>query len=62
MIIWQQWVHYCLFYLLAEIKDSLPELNLLFSEAIDAVIDWIVGQAPLLGIMNPIAVISSCKN
>ena len=48
MIIWQQWVHYCLFYLLAEIEDSLPQLNLLLSEAIHTVIDGIVGQAPLL--------------
>ena len=40
------------FYLLAKVEDSLPELNLLFSEAIHAVIDGIVGQAPLLVIID----------
>ena len=40
------------FYLLAKIEDSLPELSLLFSETIDAVIDGIVSQAPLLGRVN----------
>ena len=38
------------FYLLAKIEESLSELSLLFSETIDAVINGIVGQAPLLGI------------
>ena len=37
------------FHLLAKIEESLSELSLLFSETIDAVIDGIVGQAPLLG-------------
>ena len=46
------------FYLLAKIEESLSELSLLFSETIDAVIDGIVGQAPLL----EIKIISSCKN
>ena len=35
-------------YLLTKIEDGLPELDLLFSESIDTVIDGIVGQAPLL--------------
>ena len=34
--------------LLTKIEDRLPELDLLFSESIDTVIDGIVGQAPLL--------------
>ena len=35
-------------YLLTEIEDSLPELNLLLSETVHSVINRVVGQTTLL--------------